>query len=339
MIEIDGSSGEGGGQILRTSVALSAVTGEPVRVTNIRAGRPNPGLAPQHVTSIEAVAALADAAVDGLEPGSKEIVFRPGELLGGVYEFDVGTAGSVSLVLQSCLLPAALSRTDVEVVVRGGTDVKWSPPADYLAMAHAPVARMFGVRCSVDIVSRGFYPEGGGEVRMEVSPAGQLTCVSLERPGEVVDIRGVAYAQNLPEHVVTRMKHAALKQMIQFGDVKIVSDLRRGRSTGAGIVMVSRHENCVLGASALGERGIRSERLGEECASDLAETIASGATVDDHMMDQVLPYMAFAKGRSVAVVESMTGHARTNMDVIEEFLGEVFSTDETEAGLFRVAAH
>ena len=339
MIEIDGSSGEGGGQILRTSVALSAVTGEPVRVTGIRAGRPNPGLAPQHVVSVEAVAALADATVEGLEPGSKEIVFRPGELLGGVHEFDVGTAGSISLILQSCILPAAMSRTTTVVTVRGGTDVRWSPPIDYLTMIHSPIVERFGLRCSAEVVSRGFYPEGGGEVTMEISPAGRLKGIALERPGKVVGIRGVAYAQNLPEHVVTRIKHAALKRVVEFEDVRITSDLRRGRSTGAGIVMASHHENCILGSSALGERGVRAERLGEECASDLVETIASGATVDDHMMDQILPYMAVAEGRSVVVAENLTGHTKTNMEIIERFLGDIFSTSKTENGRFVVAAH
>lgn len=339
MIEIDGSSGEGGGQILRTSIALSAVTGEPVRITDIRAGRPNPGLAPQHMASVEAVAALSDATVEGLAPGAMEIVFRPGELLGGVHEFDVGTAGSVSLVLQSCLLPAALSRTTTAITVRGGTDVRWSPPIDYLVRVHARVAEGFGARCALEVVSRGFYPEGGGEVRMEVAPAGRLRGASMDRPGDMVGIRGVAYAQNLPEQVVTRMKHAALKRLVDFDDVKIESDLRKGRSTGAGIVMVSTLGGCVLGSSALGERGIRAERLGEECAADLAETLASGATVDDHMMDQVLPYMAVAEGRSVVVAEALTGHASTNMEVIQRFLGDVFSTDKTEDGLFRVTAH
>lgn len=134
MIEIDGSHGEGGGQILRTAVSLSAVTGEQVRIGRIRAGRPVPGLQPQHVTSIEAVAQVCGADVDGLFQGSKEIVFKPGQLVGGDFEFDVGTAGSTSLVITSCLLPGLMSKARLRITIRGGTDVRWSPPFDYLRL-------------------------------------------------------------------------------------------------------------------------------------------------------------------------------------------------------------
>lgn len=328
MIEIDGSQGEGGGQILRTSIALSAVTGKAVRIRNIRANRPNPGLAPSHVTSIDAVARICDGEVDDLYPGSKNVTFRPGQLTGGRFEFDVGTAGSISLVLQSCLIPAALSKSRVAIHVSGGTDVKWSPPVDYMRLVHLPLLNMFGPSCHLEISSRGFYPEGGGEVVMDVSPVGELSPIDLSSEGELLRIEGIAYAQNLPEHVVTRMKHSALKKLIDFRNLKVESDLRRGRSTGAGIVLCAVCENTFLGASALGEKGVRAEDLGEGCVQDLLETLKSGATVDEHMLDQILPYMALSKGPSTVLAEEITGHAETNMSVVESILGRKFATQK-----------
>ena len=330
MIEIDGSHGEGGGQILRTAVSLSAVTGEPVKISKIRAGRPNPGLSPQHMTGIEAVAEICGADVDGLFAGSKEVIFKPDQLIGGEYEFDVGTAGSISLVLQSCLLPSIMSKSTIRMRIRGGTDVKWSPPIDFIRLAHLPLLARFGGSCDLEVTSRGFYPEGGGEVIVEISPAGGLKPLDLSHRGKITSIQGVAFAQNLPEHIVSRMKHAALKKLLDFKEVRIEADLRKGQSTGAGIVLVAICENTWIGESALGAKGVRSETLGDGCSEDLLETLRSEATVDEHMLDQILPYMALAGKGSCVVGEAMTGHAETNVWVIEEFLGKKFSISKKE---------
>lgn len=337
MLEIDGSHGEGGGQILRTSISLSSTLSQPVKIVNIRANRPNAGLAPSHVTSIEAVAQISDAEVDGLFPGSKEIVFKPGQLTGGDFEFDVGTAGSISLVIQSCLLPAILSKSRTELTVSGGTDVRWSPPIDFMSLVHLPLLQKFGPAFDIETSSRGFYPEGGGKVSVEVFPTTKLSPVVLGSQGKVLSIDGVAYAQNLPEHVVSRMKNAALKRLLDFREVRIDSDLRKGHSTGAGIVASARCSNTVLGASALGAKGVKAEALGEDCASDLLETIRSGATVDDNMLDQILLYMAVAEQGSVLLAEEMTEHAKTNIWVIERFLGKKFDVTRKE-GLSQVMA-
>jgi RNA 3'-phosphate cyclase len=330
MIEIDGSHGEGGGQILRTSISLAAVTGEAVKITNIRAGRPNPGLSPQHVTGIEAVAEICGADVDGLFAGSKDIVFKPGQLVGGEFEFDVGTAGSISLVMQSCLLPSVMSKARVRMSIKGGTDVRWSPPIDFARMVHLPLMARLGGICDIEIVSRGFYPEGGGEVIVEISPAGGLRPVDLAHRGRILSIQGVAFAQNLPEHVVSRMRDSAIKKLLDFKEVRIECDFRRGHSTGAGIVLVAEYENTVIGESALGAKGVRSETLGEGCAEDLLETIRSEATVDGHTLDQILPYMALAGKGSRLLAEEMTGHAETNVWAIERFLGKKFSITRNE---------
>lgn len=336
MIEIDGSFGEGGGQILRTAVSLSAVTGEPVRISNIRATRPNPGMSPQHVTGIEAVAEICGGDADGLFAGSKEIVFKPGQLTGGEFEFDVGTAGSISLVLQSCLLPAIMSKSPLRISVKGGTDVRWSPPIDFVRLVHLPLLERFGANCDMSLISRGFYPEGGGEVTLETSPTGGLKPVNLSNRGKVQSVRGIAFAQNLPEHIATRMKHSALKKLLDFKEIRIDVELTKGHSTGAGIVLTAECENTTIGASALGAKGVRSETLGESCAEDLLETIKSGTTVDEHMLDQILPYVALAGKGSRVLAEEMTGHARTNIWVIEQFLEKKFSTTDKN-GLIEVS--
>ena len=330
MLEIDGSHGEGGGQILRTSIALSSVLNEPVKIIKIRANRPTAGLAPSHVTSIEAVAQISDAEVDGLFQGSKEIMFKPGQLVGGDYEFDVGTAGSISLVIQSCLLPAILSKSRTRLTVTGGTDVRWSPPIDFMRLVHLPMLQRFGPTFDIETSGRGFYPEGGGKVRVEIFPASRLSPAVLDSQGKVQSIEGIAYAQNLPEHVVSRMKHAALKRLLDFKEVRIDSDLGKGHSTGAGIVASARCANTVLGASALGAKGVKSEVLGEDCAADLLETIGSGATVDEHMLDQILPYMALAGAGSIVLAEGLSNHARTNIWVIERFLGRKFDVTQKD---------
>jgi RNA 3'-phosphate cyclase len=328
MIEIDGSYGEGGGQILRTAISLSAVTGKEVMISNIRAGRPNPGISPSHVTSIEAVAELCDAEVDGLFAGSEKIVFKPDQLAGGTFDFDVGTAGSVSLVVQSCLLPGAMSKSRVNLVVKGGTDVKWSPPIDFMRLVHLPILSRFGPSCDIDINSRGFYPEGGGEVAVEISPVAKLSGQDFGERGDVLSIDGCAYAQNLPEHVTSRMRDSVLKNMLDFKDVRVESDIRKGRSTGAGIVLAATCENSTIGESALGARGVKSEILGENCSSGLRETLLSGASVDQHMLDQILPYMALAGGKSRILAEALTSHAETNIWVIEKFVERRFSVIE-----------
>ena len=330
MMEIDGSHGEGGGQVLRTAVSLSAVLREPVRVTGIRAGRPNPGLAAQHVAGIGAVAELCDAEVDGVSVGSEEVTFRPGALVGGEFDFDIGTAGSTSLVLQACLLPAAFSKSLVTLTLKGGTDTKWSPPVDFMRLVHTPIVRRMGVSIDIDLVHRGFYPEGGGEIVARIDPCPGIRGVDLGHRGGFLRVSGVAYAQNLPEHVISRTKHAALKALVEHKNIKVDSERSSGVSTGAGVVLAAEYENTVLGASVLGKRGLKAETLGETCATDLAETMRSGATVDEHMLDQILPYMALAKEESVILAEELTGHAETNMWVVERFLGRRFAVGKRD---------
>src|SRR2546422_11428038 len=209
MIEIDGSLGEGGGQILRTTVALAAVLQKEVRVMNIRAGRSEPGLRAQHLAGVKAVALVCDARVEGAEVGSTELVFGPGRLRAGSFRFDVGTAGSVGLVLQTLMPLSAFLPESLDLEVTGGTDVKWSPPVDYLRMVTLPVLRSMKYDAEVELRRRGHYPRGGGLAKFTSNPVACLAPINGRVPGAVGGVNGVSHAVDLPRHAAERQAESA----------------------------------------------------------------------------------------------------------------------------------
>jgi RNA 3'-terminal phosphate cyclase (ATP) len=323
LLDIDGSYGEGGGQLLRTAVALSAVTGRDVAVRNIRARRDKPGLAPQHLAAVGAVATLCRGQVEGLALRSQKVRFSPGGLSGGEYRFDVGTAGSISLVLQALLPVLIAGGRAAAVTVTGGTDVRQAPPIGYLQNVMLPLLGCMGVDPELEVIRRGYYPRGGGEVRVAVAP-GTLRPLGLEEPGAIVGIEGHAHVSNLPEHVATRMRDAALERFARVSGTSPrfrieVLDRTRAIGAGGGIVMWARTQGTVLGAGRVAERGVRAETLGAAVGEELAADIAAGATLDRHAADQLLVYLALAKGGSY-LARSITAHARTAMWLIEQFL-------------------
>jgi len=335
--EIDGSMGEGGGQVLRTAVALAAVTKTPVRVTNIRARRRNPGMAAQHVAAVRAVAELSSAEVTGAEVGSCVVEFVPGELRSGRYAFDVGTAGSVTLVLQAAL-PAAFAVGNVELRIRGGTDVPMAPPADDFRTVFLRWIGRLGGRSEFEILRRGYYPRGGGEVVVRVlEPATWRGLVSEPRP-EPERIEGAAHIANLPEDIVARMASAAKKRLAPYLSVRIhkeVLDATRAEGSGGAIALWADAGDSILGGNALAERGKRAEIVGDEAAVALLAELQSGATVDVHAADQILPYLALANEPSSFLVRKVTDHASTMMWLLRSFLPVQFET-QTVAGLVRV---
>ena len=304
-------------------MALAAVTGREVAVRNIRAKRDRPGLAPQHLAAVRAVATLCRGRVEGLALRSKEVRFAPGALSAGEYRFDVGTAGSISLVLQA-LLPALIAGgRAVAVTVTGGTDVRQAPPIDYLQNVLLPLLARMGVDARLEVIRRGYYPRGGGEARIAVAP-GRLRPLALDEPGAIVAIEGHAHVANLPEHIATRMRDAALERLARVSGpsprVEIgVLDAARAMGTGGGIVIWARTQGTVLGAGCVAQRGVRAETLGAAVGDELAADIAACATLDLHAADQLLVYLALAKGGSY-LVRSTTEHARTAMWLIKQFL-------------------
>lgn len=338
---MDGSHGEGGGQLFRTALAMSALTGEAARIVNIRAGRPKPGLSSQHITAARAVASLCDGETEGLAPSSREVVFRPGILKGGSASLDVGTAGSVTLVLQACLLAAAFAKAPTELRIKGGTDVKWSPPADYFARVFLPHLARMGVHSELRVERRGYYPRGGGLVEVRVEPAASLRPLSLLTPGKVRQIGGRAHVSNLPAHIAHRMKTAALKSLMSLEEAKIeevVYDQSQAVGPGGAIVLWGETENALLGSSGLAEKGVRAEDIGQKAAEALMADLKAGATMDVHAADQLLPYMALAQGSSSFLVREVTAHASTLIWLLTKFTGVDFRLGPLN-GLTRIEVH
>ena len=337
MLEIDGSYGEGGGQLVRTAVALSALTSTPFRVVKVRAKRKPPGLAAQHVTAIRAVATMCDARIEGVEMASQAFTFEPGDLHGGKYSFDIGTAGSITLVLQACL-PAAFRTGDTELEIRGGTDVPWSPPLDYFGHVFLGLLRKMGGRADVEVAMRGYYPRGGGLVRVRVEEPVKWKPLRLPSRGGITQIAGRAHASNLPEDVVGRMKSSALSELSNFMNVRIHSEILgtdRAAGPGGALVLWAETPETILGASGLAEKGKRAERVGREAAIGLLGEMDSRATLDLHASDQILAYTALATGPSEFVVREVTDHARTMMWLLSSFAGTQFHI-VSEGGLQRV---
>src|SRR3989449_5293090 len=219
MIEVDGGRSEGGGQLLRTALALSALTDTPVRVARIRAGRPTPGLAAQHVTAINAVAALCEAEVTNASLGASSIEFRPEELAAGRFSFDVGTAGSITLILQALVPVAAAAPGVVRLRLIGGTDVRWSPPIDYFNRVFLPLLRRLGAHADVEVLRRGYYPRGGGIVEAVIEPTRSWSPLRESERGKGERVPGIGHGSNLPEDVPKRMTHAPLRRLHGIPDV------------------------------------------------------------------------------------------------------------------------
>lgn len=332
-VAIDGSFGEGGGQILRTSLALSGLLSKPVEVYNIRAKRRNPGLQHQHLTAVKAAAAITDAEVEGAALGSTRLLFAPRKLKCGEFSFDVGTAGSVGLVVQTILPMLAFAGCRSKVTIRGGTDVPMAPPVDYLNNVFLRLLRRLGVEASIRLIKRGHYPKGGGVVELIVEPVGKLKPAVWRERGAIVKISGVSHAVNLPRHVAERQARAAEEVLRSAGvPVEIAVEHRQdGLGPGSGIVLWAETDTgLVLGADALGERGKPAEAVGREAAEKLLREISSGAALDAHMGDMIMLYIALADGASEVTTSELTLHAKTNAYIIERFLPVKFSLKEVK---------
>ncbi|ADC65761.1 RNA 3'-phosphate cyclase [Ferroglobus placidus DSM 10642] len=329
MIKIDGSYGEGGGQILRTAIALSCLTGEAVEIYNIRAKRPKPGLMAQHLKGIEAAKRISDAEVEGLRIGSTRVVFKPRSLKGGNFRIDIGTAGSVTLILQTVLLPSLAADGETTLEIRGGTDVNWSPTADYFMNVTLPALRELGVEAEFELIKRGYYPKGGGEVRVKVTPS-KLFGKTFEKK-DCDKVLGVSHASNLPEHVPKRQAEAAKRVLREAGfDAEIKIEVRREFSTGSGITLWCGYK----GGSSLGEKGKRAEIVGEEAAKEILSELSTDFAFDKHLADQVMVFAAVAKGETFYTTSQITMHAVSNKYVIEKFFGECIKFEGNSVRIF-----
>ena len=331
MIEVDGSKGEGGGQMLRTALALSALTGQETRVLDIRSKRSNPGMQAQHRCAVDGVARICGAEVRGAEVGSTELLFSPGRVRGGSYRLSVGTAGSITLVLQACLLASARCPDPVLFEISGGTNVRWSPPIDFYEGTLFPQLRSLGLDVELKEMRRGFYPEGGGSaVVASLAPELILPMDRMER-GPLQGIEGKAFAQNLPEHIPQRMGAAARRKFLAE-KVRIRSERTQGASTGAGVFLMAVYQDALLSGDALGERGVPAEKVGEAASQALRLEMESSSTLDVHAADQLLPYLALAEGSSRLIVKEVTGHLSTQAELLRSFLGTRVDLERTGKG-------
>lgn len=330
MLVIDGSYGEGGGQILRTALALAAITGRAIRIEKIRARRKNPGLAAQHLTSVRAAAEVCDARVSGDEPGSLTLAFLPGgPPQAGDYIFDVaearegGSAGAATLVLQTILLPLALAVGNSTVVIQGGTHVAWSPPFDYARDVWLPALVHMGVDAKLELVKWGWYPVGQGEIRAEISGLGtgrQPSPVMLTERGALRRVSGRAVAANLPSHIPQRMADRARSLLTEAGVNARIEPLRvRAACAGAGIFLSAEYDGVGAGFNALGVKGKPSEAVAEEAVGALLAHCDSDAALDEHLADQLVLPLALAGDVSSFSTERVSRHLTTNAWVVEQF--------------------
>ncbi len=325
MLSIDGSYGEGGGQIVRTAVALSVLTKQPIEIYNIRAGRPNPGLRPQHYTALSCIRDICDADVEGLSVHSTNLKFQPHDIKPGAYCFDVGTAGSMTLVFQACLLSAFHTPTPLVIKLRGGTDVRWAPSWDYFASVFLPLISKIGIKTQIKLIKRGYYPKGGGEAELTIHPVQTLLPFSADELQNFTDVTGIVHRANLPEHISTRIRHAAIKTAMKHNLRSTIQiDAAPSLSSGTGITLWSSSGPTILGSTVLGEKSLSAETVGETAANQLIQEMKSGTTLDRYSIDQILPYLVLAPKGSSCLIREISNHTQTNMWLIKQFLSVDF---------------
>jgi RNA 3'-phosphate cyclase len=323
MIRIDGSYGEGGGQILRTALSLSALLKKEVEIYNIRKKRKIPGLQPQHLTCVQACQEITQAFVEGAKLQSINLRFSPKTIIGGDFNFNVakekGSAGSVSLVLQSILFPLVFAERSSTVNVQGGTHVPWSPPFTYLKEVFFPTIR--GIGCEVDgeIKRWGFYPKGGGEVCFSVVPAKRISPLNLIDKGELLSLSGISAVANLPLSIAERQKNQATSILKGFSpQIEIVEAPSVGK--GTFFFLLAQFENSLAGFCSLGEIGKSAEKVAEEGCDQFLEFIKSKGVLEPHLADQLIPYLALADDKSTFTVSKISQHLLTNIWVVKQFL-------------------
>lgn len=333
MLTIDGSFGEGGGQILRSSLTLSIVTGTPFAITRIRANRKRPGLLRQHLTAVQAAARISGARVSGAELGASELTFEPGPVAPGHYEFRIGSAGSATLVLQTVLLPLSFAEEPSEVVIEGGTHNPLAPPFEFLEKSYLPLLARMGVRVEAVLERAGFAPVGGGRVRARIHP-GDLEPIELDEPGRLLERRAVATVASLPTHI-SRRELDVLRDRLGLHKGEEVERVwsEWGPGNFAHVELV--HERVTLVLTSFGEKGLPAEIVARRLAEEVKKVTRAGVAVDPHLADQLLLPMALGDGGSFTTCE-ITEHLRTHAEIIRLFLEREVEIEALGRGRYRV---
>jgi RNA 3'-terminal phosphate cyclase (ATP) len=320
-LTLDGSHGEGGGQIVRTALSLAVALSRPVTIANVRAARPRPGLQPQHLTAVRALAAVSDAELDGAELHSTALRFAPRRLRGGTHRFEVGTAGAISLVFQALLLPLALAGERSRLTLTGGTHVTWSPPFHYLAGVFLPALAEMGIGAEATLRRWGWYPRGGGEMEATITPTSRpaLRGFVAETRDPAVPIRGLSAVSHLPRSIAERQRGRAAERLAAAGVAAEIAIEDGVAAFGAGTLLFL-HVPGRAGFSALGRRGLPAERVADAAVDPLLAYLASGAAVDEHLADQLVPFCALAGVESTFTCLAISPHLATVAWVVEQFL-------------------
>ncbi|TFG04851.1 MAG: RNA 3'-terminal phosphate cyclase [Promethearchaeota archaeon] len=331
LIEIDGSYGEGGGSILRLACALAVLTKKSVRIYNIRKNRPTPGLKTQHLVGLQALAEISNGELENGEIGSTSISFKPGTVKGGVYHLKVGTAGSVGLILQILQLASLKADGKVSVEIDGGaTFGLWAPTLPYLQKVTIPHLKQMGYFIEIELKRHGFYPKGGAKVRFDMHPKEKLSRLHLTDFGTITEIAGISIASfHLKKKNVAERQARAAEGVIHkiIGEKAVIeSSYVDVLNPGSGIcVWLKTDSGVILGSDVIGEKRKASEEIGTECARYLCRIMQDKATVDRFLSDQVIPFMALAEGTSIIKPNELTNHTKTNIWLIEQFLGKKFT--------------
>jgi RNA 3'-terminal phosphate cyclase (ATP) len=335
MITIDGSAGEGGGQVLRNSVALSLVTGQPCQIANIRAGREKPGMMRQHVTVVEAACCIGGAECEGLAIGATDIVFRPGTIVPGDYHFAVGTAGSVGLVLQTMLMPLLFADAPSRLVLEGGTHNMMAPPFDFINRCFLPIINRVGPSVEARLIRHGFYPRGGGRIEVDITPAPLLAIECMDR-GVQLKLCAEARFAALPFDIAERELKVAQKQLGWGDECFSVRELPGDQGPGNILLLEAAFENVTEIVSGFGKLGVSAESLAKTAAQRMTGFLKSEAFAGPYLADQLLlPFALAGRGRFTTVKPSL--HSRTAADVIEQFTGRRTSFVEQQNGAWIVS--
>ena len=331
MLTIDGSQGEGGGQILRSALALSLVTGRPFQMTRIRGGRQKPGLLRQHLTAVRAAAQIGQAEVRGAELHSTELMFEPGDVRPGEYNFAVGTAGSATLVLQTVLPPLLQADGPSRLTIEGGTHNMHAPPFDFLAQTFAPIINRLGPRLEVLLQRPGFYPAGGGEIAATITPTRQWRPLELLERGALCRKGARALVARLPRAIAERELHVIETQLVWPRKNLLVEEVQNSRGPGNVVMITVEHEHVTEVLTAFGARGIRAESVAQDAVDQARRYLESDAPVGGHLADQLLLPLALGGGGAFRTF-TVTPHATTNIDVIRMFLDVVIETQREDGG-------
>ena len=331
LVKIDGSQGEGGGQILRTAISLSAITGKPIEVSNIRANRTNPGLRPQHMAGIRIIADLFHAKSENLKVGAEWIRFSPSDKFeGGSIKFDIGTAGSIPLILMTVVPAVSLSNNSLQIEVTGGTDVKASPTIDYIKHIVAKSYLSIGPKFSIDVLKRGYYPKGGGVVQCTIKPCKTPGTIELLAT-EYLEPKIISVCSQLPIHVAKRQISSALIAL-EKKDIRCsnyTASIETSISPGSSILVYSASDfGLYVGGDSIGELGKRAEAVGTEAAMRFLDSTLARATVDPFLADMLVLPLALSKGRSRYRVARVTQHLLTNLHVVSQIVGCKYSIEQ-----------